>query len=361
MLRKLVLIPLLCFASLQAQNIAGNWQGTLGEGTDDTIRMVLRISKVRNAWAAMLFSIDQGGDWGADQPLTSITLQGATFKFKVDAPDHADVGAFEGTVNPSGASIQGSWIQGGYRQPITFNRATAKTAWKDLSPHTIRFVIVDAGVKLEVLDWGGSGRPVLLLAGNGNTAHVFDALAGKLAVSYHVYGLTRRGFGASSKPTSGYEADRLADDVLRAMDLLRLKKAVLIGHSIAGGELSSIGSRHADKVAGLIYLDSGYSYAYFDPTLRDNLAGLDYSSLGPSERAVFEGRQKYTRIQGPVLAIYAFGDKPDLALAEAQANAFEKGVPGARVLRFPKAPHYLFLSDEAAVLREINAFIATLP
>jgi len=146
------------------------------------------------------------------------------------------------------------------------------------------------------------------------------------------------------------------------MDLLKLKKPILIGHSIAGGELSSIGSRHADKVAGLIYLDSGYSYAYYDSTLRDaDLAGLDYASLHPNERAVYEGRQKYTRIQGPVLAIYAFGDKPDLALAEAQANAFEKGVPGAHVLRFPKAPHYIFLSDEAAVLREIRAFIATLP
>jgi hypothetical protein len=165
-MRKLVLVALLCFASLQAQNISGNWQGTLGEGTDDKIRLLVRIAKVHNAWAATLISIDQGGDWGADQPLTSITLKGATFKFKVDAPDHGDFGAFEGTVNPSGASIQGSWIQGGYRQPLTFNRATAKTAWKDQSPHSIQFVTVDAGVKLEVLDWGGRGL-MLLLAGNG--------------------------------------------------------------------------------------------------------------------------------------------------------------------------------------------------
>jgi len=357
-MRNVFLAAVLSVAGLHAQNITGNWQGTLGEGTDDTIRLLVRISKVHNAWAAALISIDQGGDWGADQPLTSITLPGATFRFKV--ADQGDFGAFEGTVNPRVASIQGSWIQGGFRQPITFHRATAKTAWKDPSPHTIRFVTVDAGVKLEVLDWGGSGRPVLLLAGNGNTGHVFDALAGKLAATYHVYGLTRRGFGASSKPPSGYEADRLADDVLRAMDLLRLKKPVLIGHSIAGGELSSIGSRHADKVAGLIYLDSGYSYAYYDSTVGDP-GTPPLGALPPRQRAVWEGRQKYTRIQGPVLAIYAFGDKPDLTLAEAQANAFEKGVPGAKVLRFPKAPHYIFLAEEAAILREIRAFIATLP
>src|ERR1700742_2518678 len=32
---------------------------------------------------------------------------------------------------------------------------------------------------------------------------------------------------------------------------------------MAGGELSSIGSRHSEKVSGLIYLDAGYAYAYY--------------------------------------------------------------------------------------------------
>jgi non-heme chloroperoxidase len=67
--------------------------------------------------------------------------------------------------------------------------------WKDPSPHTIRFVTVDRDVRLEVLDWGGSGTPIILLAGGGNTAHVFDYFASKLTAHNHVYGITRRGFG----------------------------------------------------------------------------------------------------------------------------------------------------------------------
>ena len=47
-------------------------------------------------------------------------------------------------------------------------------AWKDLSPHSTQFVTVDKNVRLEVLDWGGSGNPLVLLAGGGDTAHVFD-------------------------------------------------------------------------------------------------------------------------------------------------------------------------------------------
>jgi len=70
--------------------------------------------------------------------------------------------------------------------------------WRDPSPHTTQFVSADKDVRLEVLDWGGSGRPVILLAGRGNTAHVFDEFAPKLTAYCHVYGITRRGFGAST-------------------------------------------------------------------------------------------------------------------------------------------------------------------
>jgi hypothetical protein len=69
--------------------------------------------------------------------------------------------------------------------------------WKDPSAHSTRFVTVDKNVELEVLDWGGPGRPMILLSGADQTAHVFDDLAPKLAVRWHVYGITRRGYGAS--------------------------------------------------------------------------------------------------------------------------------------------------------------------
>src|SRR3954462_9319040 len=94
------------------------------------------------------------------------------------------------------------------------------------------FVSVEKDVALEVLDWGGSGVPVVLLAGRGQTAHSFESFAPSLASSYHVYAITRRGYGASSKPATAYLSDRLADDVLAVVDSLRLTKPVLAGHSL---------------------------------------------------------------------------------------------------------------------------------
>jgi pimeloyl-ACP methyl ester carboxylesterase len=101
-----------------------------------------------------------------------------------------------------------------------------------------------------------------------------------------VYGISRRGYGASSSPESGYTADRLGDDVLAVIDALKLNRPVLAGHSIAGEELSSIGSRHPEKVSGLVYLDAGYPYALYTPeasvtsrTMGGIVWGLDLNDL----------------------------------------------------------------------------------
>jgi non-heme chloroperoxidase len=167
---------------------------------------------------------------------------------------------YQGRVSGDGNTIVGASTQGP-SQPLVLKRATSETAWRDPSPHSVQFITVNDNVKLEVLDWGGSGRSLVLLAGRGNTAHVFDKFALKLNASYHVYGITRRGYGASSAPKSGCDAgDCLVDDVLAVIETLQLNRPVLVGHSIAGEELTLVGARRPEKVSGLIYLDAGYGY-----------------------------------------------------------------------------------------------------
>ena len=145
---------------------------------------------------------------------------------------------------------------------LAASRATSTSQsaeWQDPSAHT--FVTVDEGVQLEVLDWGGSGRSNVLLAGLGDTAHVFDDFAPILAKRYRVYGVTRRAHGRSSAPSLGYESARLAEDVVRAIAALALTKPVIVGHSLAGEELHVLGTRHATQVAGLVYVDAAFNRA----------------------------------------------------------------------------------------------------
>lgn len=142
-----------------------------------------------------------------------------------------------------------------------------RPAYVDPSPHRVEMVTVETDVQLEVLDWGGNGRPVVLLAGSGNTAHIYDEFAPELARYYHVYGITRRGFGASSSPRAGYSIDRRGEDILAVMDALRIMRPVLVGHSFAGEEVSWIAAKHPDKIAGAAYLDAAYGYAFYDPSV----------------------------------------------------------------------------------------------
>ena len=414
-------------AATQTNSLAGTWQGTLKAGPQE-LRIVLKLTQADGgAWKGMMYSIDQSRD-GA--PVSSVVWDGSSLTLKVDAVH----GTYEGKLGADGGSLTGTWSQG-LPLPLELQRATKQTAWPlDPSPHRIQFVTVDKDVKLEVLDWGGSGRPVVLLTGLGNDAHVFDRFAPKLTGSYHVYGITRRGFGDSSVPSSGYSADRLGDDVLAVLDALKINRPILVGHSIGGEELSSVGSRHPEKVAGLIYLDAGYWYAYYDPSrgnididlaeLQTKLAQLqtgkrpadpsaliqellntslprfskDLQDLQEEVNAtpaalraaqsaamtslptqlILAGGQKYSKIPVPILAIFAdphnLGPMPgvdpaaraalearDRTTTEAQVAAFESGIPSAHVVRIPHANHYVFLTNEADVLREMNAFIAGLP
>jgi pimeloyl-ACP methyl ester carboxylesterase len=228
---------------------------------------------------------------------------------------------------------------------------------------------------------------------------------------------------------TNYGADRLGDDVLAVIDALHLQqRPVLVGHSIAGEELSSVGSRHPEKVAGLVYLDAAYGYAFYDRAqgdvdldaleMRKNLeevitgpddakavselieklpefekelqvrhkenAGLPPNPSGPDDdfspigKAIMLGQERYTEITVPVLAIFAVPHEPaswsefdaagraamtkwDTNRGTVFANAFEVGVPSAHVVRIPNADHYVFQSNEAQVLKEMDAFIAKLP
>jgi non-heme chloroperoxidase len=83
------------------------------------------------------------------------------------------------------------------------------------------------------------------------------------------------------------------------------------------------------------------------------------------------GMQKYSKIPVPVLAIYAVPhdqgpqaspaqEARDLETVGAVANAFETGLPTAKVVRIAHANHYVFRSNETDVLRQIDAFVGGL-
>ncbi len=127
----------------------------------------------------------------------------------------------------------------------------------DTSPHRSDFVNVN-GIRLHYLDWGGDGPALLFLAGLGTTAHIFDRFAPRFVDKFHVLALTRRGHGESDYPDTGYDLDTLIEDIRQFLDAIKIEQVILVGHSMAGIELSHFAVMYPQRVLKLVYLDAAY-------------------------------------------------------------------------------------------------------
>lgn len=166
----------------------------------------------------------------------------------------------------------------------------------DNGPHTVHMVKTEDGVMLQVLDFGGgsgggSGPPLIFLGGLGSSGHVFDKFSQRFIKDHHVWSITRRGYGASSRPDpayGNYSADQLGDDVLTVMDQLHIDRPVLAAWSMGGEEASSVASRFPQKAAGVVYLDAAYAYAYYAPANMDPPAGNGFAIVNAMRRKMMD-------------------------------------------------------------------------
>jgi non-heme chloroperoxidase len=102
----------------------------------------------------------------------------------------------------------------------------------------------------------GTGQPVVLLHGfplNGRSWERQEAAL--LQAGYRVIAYDRRGFGQSSKPTTGYDCDTFAHDLDAVLDALGLHDVILVGFSMGTGEVARyLGRYGSSKVAKVAFL-----------------------------------------------------------------------------------------------------------
>jgi pimeloyl-ACP methyl ester carboxylesterase len=287
-----------------------------------------------------------------------------------------------------------------------------------------RHVEVEPGVKLEVLDFGGAGLPMVFLHGSGCTAHIYDQFAPRFLPDHRVIAITRRGAGGSDIPKSGYSDERFGRDILAVISGLGIVRPVLVGHSMAGSEMSWLNTHFNGEFSGFVYLDAAGPLAFYSelsndpgyfpfqmlamrqkldqlvpgtgelhpkhvaeevlrdlPTFREQLAlwleqtknfaeptAEDLRLMPPYVRELALGIQRYPSLTGPILAIFPvpsgaaveplrIKDSPTKCSLN-QIDAFEYGVPSAKVVRIPGATHFVFQSNEAEVFRQISEFVA---
>ena len=116
----------------------------------------------------------------------------------------------------------------------------------------------ESPIQLYYRDFGGSGRPVVLIHG-WPLSH--EAWAGQIPAltnaGFRVIAYDRRGFGRSDKAPSGYDYDSFAADLHELLTQLDLSDAVLVGYSMGGGEVARyIGLYGTQRVAAAVFAAS---------------------------------------------------------------------------------------------------------
>ena len=263
----------------------------------------------------------------------------------------------------------------------------------DKSAHKSEFVTAN-GIKMNYLDWGGTGDVIILLAGLGNDAHVFDDFAPSFTDKFHVIGLTRRGFGETDRPAKGYETATRVEDIRAFMDAMKITRANFVGHSLAGDEMTSFATMYPQRVIKMVYLDAAYDRRKFFSCTNDQPGGalppaflriageamncpgwekIVAPDMPPPDmvnvqvstmKAAMQYVPDYKKITAPSLAIYADPDMPQNAgkldaetqkkldawwkekqapINRASIEQFRKEMKNGQVVEIKGATHYVFV------------------
>jgi len=273
---------------------------------------------------------------------------------------------------------------------------------------SIRDIFVEAnGIRHHLIARGHPGSPVVLMIhGLAGQAHMFDAIANRLAAKYHVYCLDVRGRGESAwGPPAEYSIDTYVADLEAVRDALGLQRISLVGTSMGGAIAMQYAPKHPERVAKVVLNDIGpeidpegrqrivsyvgsapemfadmkavvrYYKDHYAPMVEhmpeDQLAELARYNVRKSDTGVFVWKmdsairtaeaiptatgpwEAFKAISSPVLILR--GAKSDV-LSSSIANRMVEVLPGAKLVEVPGVGHAPVLTEPEAA-RALEEFL----
>jgi len=149
----------------------------------------------------------------------------------------------------------------------------------------------DTDIKIYYEDHG-SGQPVVLIHGYPLNSDSWERQEPELlSAGYRVIRYDRRGFGQSSRPTTGFDYDTFAADLNALLEQLALDDVVLVGFSMGTGEVTRYLSKY-----GSARVRKGVLFGAIPPFLLktdDNPEGVDGQVFKGIQAAIVKDRYAY--------------------------------------------------------------------
>ena len=118
-------------------------------------------------------------------------------------------------------------------------------------------IVTIDGLDFHCQDWGGAGRPIVLLHGLASTCHIWRLTAPILARDFSVIAMDQRGHGDSAKPDHGYDFASVSRDAAGLIKAKGLQNPIVVGHSWGGDVALELAAAHPELVGGLCFVDGG--------------------------------------------------------------------------------------------------------
>lgn len=116
-----------------------------------------------------------------------------------------------------------------------------------------------SGLPFHYREWSRTGVPLILLHGLASQSHIFDLVAPLLARNeFRVIAFDQRGHGESVKPENGFDFHTVSEDLLALLDALKIKRAIIAGHSWGGNVALYFAATFPERVRGLVLIDGGF-------------------------------------------------------------------------------------------------------
>lgn len=191
----------------------------------------------------------------------------------------------------------------------------------------------------------GGPLPVVLLHGQPGTGSDWQRVVPLLQPEFTVVVPDRPGYGATGGPATGFVGN--AASLAGLLDRLGMPRAVVVGHSWAGGVAQAFAVHHRERVSGLVLV----------------------SSVAPGERVTWDDRVLAAPVAGELIAAGALGGMglvlanrrlQDLASRHLPPRARDAMVALTRLTGSRSAVWRSFVAEQRALLDELDGLAAGL-